>query len=104
MADGNRVPRVDDYDDSLSKVSVGNESPNGQFWFHAGLLTGLHWTNHEYVKAGAEPRFCLPKSFQPIDLRDLILVQLSKNGATWREARAPVALVALFAVTEKFPC
>lgn len=104
-ADENRGPGLKEYEGSLSKISVGDDPPNPQFWFHAGLLTGLHWAKEEYAKAKATPLFCLPANLQPVDLRDLILAELKTNGDIWRRTPgATVEKVALHVVRRKYPC
>lgn len=95
-----------EYRDFMSKMKVGGDGPlDNQYWFAAGMLAGLQAAKEEYAKAGVKPLFCLPTELQPVDLRDLIFVELKDNEATWRgrpDARSEK--IALHVVRWKFPC
>lgn len=101
--DNNQLVSVQEYE----KMNGAGEMPDlgPMYWYHAGMQAGLEAVQESHGKAGAPRLFCMPPSFGPRDLRNLIAGELALDGHTWRRASgATPDQIALYALRTKHPC
>mgnify|MGYP003620060318 CR=1 FL=1 len=104
-ADNNKGPNPAEYEKIWGGNRDGLDVHDPMFWYHAGMIAGFKESAGEYARMGQKPLFCLPAEFWPTEMRDLIIEELAKDGATWRRVSwATAEKVALHVLRRQYPC